>query len=95
MKLVISIAILLFVVTTIVAKKKDVRDFSDADMERLYQEWEENDDEEIPEDEKPDYEKKRPDIDIEELKQKARRFICQSCIFLLADFVGKLAGRFA
>jgi hypothetical protein len=29
-------------------KKKDVRDFTDADIEKLYEEWEENDEEPIP-----------------------------------------------
>jgi hypothetical protein len=51
-------------------KKKDIRDFSDADIERLYEEWEENDEDIIPEDEKPDHEKPKPEINIEELKQK-------------------------
>jgi hypothetical protein len=53
-------------------KKKDVRDFTDADIDRLYEEWEENDDEPIPDDEKPDYEKPKPDINIQELKGKVR-----------------------
>ncbi|KHN84296.1 LDLR chaperone MESD [Toxocara canis] len=38
--------------------KKDVRDFTDRDFERLYEEWEENDDEVLEEDELPPY--KRP-----------------------------------
>lgn len=51
-------------------KKKDVRDFNDADIEKLFEEWEENDEDVIPEDEKPDYEKPKPDINIEELKKQ-------------------------
>ena len=35
-------------------KKKDIRDYSDADFERLYEQWEE-DEEELPEDEKPEH----------------------------------------
>lgn len=35
-------------------KKKDIRDYTDADIERLYDQWEEGE-EELPEDEKPDY----------------------------------------
>ncbi|KAI6190391.1 hypothetical protein M3Y97_00112600 [Aphelenchoides bicaudatus] len=51
-------------------KKKDPRDFTDADIDRLFDEWEENDDEKIPDDEKPDYEKPKPDVNIMELKEK-------------------------
>ncbi|ODN03034.1 LDLR chaperone MESD [Orchesella cincta] len=35
--------------------KKDLRDYTDADLERLYDQWEENDDEPLPEDELPEY----------------------------------------
>jgi len=52
-------------------KKKDVRDFTEADMERLYEEWEENDEDVIPDDEKPDYEKPRLDINIDKLRKEA------------------------
>ncbi|CAD5217656.1 unnamed protein product [Bursaphelenchus xylophilus] len=52
--------------------KKDVRDFSDADFERLLDEWEENDEEPLEEDEKPDHLKPRPGINIEELKKQAK-----------------------
>lgn len=33
--------------------KKDIRDFNDADLERLLEQWEENDDEPLPPDELP------------------------------------------
>lgn len=56
-------------------KKKDIRDFTDADIERLYEEWEENDEDVIPDDEKTDYEKPRPDISIAELKEKVGFFV--------------------
>lgn len=53
-------------------KEKDVRDFTDADIERLFEEWEHNDEDgELPEDEKPDYEKKKPDIDIMKLAERS------------------------
>ena len=39
-------------------KKKDIRDYTDADFEKLYDQWEE-DEEELPEDEKPDHLKVR------------------------------------
>ena len=42
-------------------KKKDVRDYTDADFERLYDQWEE-DEEELPEDEKPDHLKVRNNV---------------------------------
>ena len=43
--------------------KKDIRDYSDADLERLYEQWEE-DDEPLPEDELPEYLRKSPPIDM-------------------------------
>lgn len=43
--------------------KKDVRDYNDADLERLYEQWEE-DEEELPEDEKPEHLRKPPKIDL-------------------------------
>ncbi|CAH0691814.1 unnamed protein product [Spodoptera exigua] len=46
--------------------KKDIRDFSDADMERLFDQWEE-DEEPLPEDEKPEYLRKPPSIDFTKL----------------------------
>uniref|UniRef100_A0A0M3I130 LDLR chaperone MESD n=1 Tax=Ascaris lumbricoides TaxID=6252 RepID=A0A0M3I130_ASCLU len=39
-------------------KKKDIRDFTDRDLEKLYEEWEENDEDQLEEDELPPY--KRP-----------------------------------
>lgn len=33
--------------------KKDIRDYNDADLERLLDQWEENDDEPLPPDELP------------------------------------------
>lgn len=46
--------------------KKDIRDFSDADMERLFDQWEE-DEEPLPEDELPEHLRKPPSIDISKL----------------------------
>ena len=51
------------------SKKKDIRDYTDADMERLYEQWEENDEEELPDDEKPEHLRPKPGIDVEELKK--------------------------
>ncbi|KAI1720372.1 chaperone for wingless signaling and trafficking of LDL receptor domain-containing protein [Ditylenchus destructor] len=50
-------------------KRKDIRDYTDADIERLYEEWEENDDEELPDDEKPEHLRPKPKLDLEQLKQ--------------------------
>jgi len=46
-------------------KKKDVRDYSDADLERLYEQWEE-DEEPLPVDELPEWDprKPQPQVDI-------------------------------
>ncbi|CAL8137922.1 unnamed protein product [Orchesella dallaii] len=51
-------------------KKKDLRDYTDADMERLYDQWEENDDEPLPPDELPEYmrpPKEGPPIDFDNI----------------------------
>lgn len=47
--------------------KKDIRDYSDADLERLYEQWEEHDDEPLPEDELPESLRKPPAIDMSQL----------------------------
>ncbi|XP_041978911.1 LDLR chaperone boca [Aricia agestis] len=46
--------------------KKDIRDFTDADMERLFDQWEE-DEEPLPEDELPEHLRKPPSIDLKNL----------------------------
>ncbi|XP_064645298.1 LDLR chaperone boca-like [Lineus longissimus] len=45
-------------------KKKKVYDYDDADIERLYDQWEDNDDVKLPEDEQPDFKKEVPQPDI-------------------------------
>ncbi|XP_074661458.1 LDLR chaperone boca-like [Tubulanus polymorphus] len=51
-------------------KKKDIRDYTDADLERLLDQWEENDEDELEEDEKPKYKQKRPTIDMNKIDPK-------------------------
>ncbi|KAI6230007.1 hypothetical protein M3Y99_01109100 [Aphelenchoides fujianensis] len=58
-------------ILAVVAKKKDVQDYTEADLERLFEEWEQNEDE-LPEDERPDHERPRPNIPIDDLKQQAK-----------------------
>uniref|UniRef100_A0A1I7ZWW0 LRP chaperone MESD n=1 Tax=Steinernema glaseri TaxID=37863 RepID=A0A1I7ZWW0_9BILA len=53
-------------------KKKDLRDYTDADLERLYEEWEENDEDELPDDEKPEHLRPKPQLSLEELQQQAK-----------------------
>uniref|UniRef100_A0A7E4UXV8 Mesoderm development candidate 2 n=1 Tax=Panagrellus redivivus TaxID=6233 RepID=A0A7E4UXV8_PANRE len=53
------------------AKKKDVRDFTDADLDKLLDEWEENDDEPLPEDEREGYVPKKSQAEYEEMIRKA------------------------
>merc|ERR1712150_9045 len=48
-------------------KKKNVRDYTDADLERLFDQWEDNDDEELPEDELPEWKRPQPKVDISKL----------------------------
>ncbi|CAH1789342.1 unnamed protein product [Owenia fusiformis] len=45
-------------------KKKDIRDYSEADLERLYDQWEEADEDELEEDELPEWKKPKPKIDL-------------------------------
>lgn len=46
--------------------KKDIRDYSDADLERLYEQWEE-DEEPLPDDEQPEHLRKPPPIDMSQM----------------------------
>ncbi|CAB3221899.1 unnamed protein product [Arctia plantaginis] len=46
--------------------KKDIRDYSDADLERLFDQWEE-DEEPLPEDELPEHLRKPPALDLTKL----------------------------
>ncbi|CAH2096250.1 unnamed protein product [Euphydryas editha] len=57
--------------------KKDIRDFSDADLERLYDQWEE-DDEPLPEDEQPEYKRKPPSIDLNNLDMSNPEAVLQA-----------------
>ncbi|CAO4365903.1 unnamed protein product [Caenorhabditis nigoni] len=53
-------------------KKKDITSYTDADLEKLYDEWEENDDEELEEDEKPEHKRTPPKLDLDSMKAKAK-----------------------
>uniref|UniRef100_A0A1I7TSZ7 Mesoderm development candidate 2 n=1 Tax=Caenorhabditis tropicalis TaxID=1561998 RepID=A0A1I7TSZ7_9PELO len=53
-------------------KKKDITSYTDADLEKLFDEWEENDDEELEEDEKPEHKRKQPQLDLDSMKAKAK-----------------------
>lgn len=69
------IIVLLFAYSALAAedkqkKKKDPRDFTDADIDRLYEEWEENDEEPLPDDEKPEHLRPKPNVDFDEIRQK-------------------------
>ncbi|KAK0067744.1 LDLR chaperone MESD [Biomphalaria pfeifferi] len=48
-------------------KKKDIRDYNDVDIERLYEQWEEADDDELEEDELPEWKKEPPKMDLSKL----------------------------
>lgn len=65
--LVLSLAILIESVDEKPKKKKDIRDFTDADIDRLYDEWEENDEDELEEDEKPGYIPKKSQGDFDSM----------------------------
>lgn len=54
------------------AKNKKIADFNDNDLERLYEQWEETDEDPLPLDELPDYDprKPQPQIDFAKLDMK-------------------------
>ncbi|XP_005112244.1 LDLR chaperone boca [Aplysia californica] len=45
-------------------KKKDIRDYNDADLERLFEQWEDGDEDELEEDELPEWKREPPKVDI-------------------------------
>lgn len=48
-------------------KKKDIRDYTEADLERLYDQWEDAEDEPLEEDELPEWKRPQPKIDLSQL----------------------------
>ncbi|XP_076082169.1 LDLR chaperone boca-like [Mytilus galloprovincialis] len=48
-------------------KKKNIRDYSEADLERLFDQWEDNDEDELEEDELPEWKREPPKIDMSKL----------------------------
>jgi len=48
-------------------KKKDIRDYTEADLERLYEQWEEEDDEPLEPDELPEWKRPQPQIDFSKI----------------------------
>ncbi|XP_076439185.1 LRP chaperone MESD-like [Babylonia areolata] len=48
-------------------KKKDVRDYTDADVERLYEQWEDADEDELEPDEQPEWKREPPAMDMSKL----------------------------
>lgn len=54
--------------------KKDIRDYTDADLERLYQQWEENDENGLSEDEKPVLLQKP--LGLDDLKKMVNLYLC-------------------
>ncbi|EYC08517.1 hypothetical protein Y032_0065g3593 [Ancylostoma ceylanicum] len=53
-------------------KKKDITSYSDADLERLYEQWEENDDEKLDDDELPEHKRSPKPLDLDSIKAKAK-----------------------
>uniref|UniRef100_A0A0B7B7I0 LDLR chaperone MESD n=1 Tax=Arion vulgaris TaxID=1028688 RepID=A0A0B7B7I0_9EUPU len=48
-------------------KKKDVRDYNDADIERLLDQWEEADEDKLEDDELPEWKRQPPKIDLAQI----------------------------
>jgi len=71
MNLTTSYIFLLFALVFVLAeKKKDIRDYNDRDLEKLYEQWEE-DDEPLPVDELPEWDprKPRPSLDLSDMSK--------------------------
>ena len=51
-------------------KKKNIRDYSDADLERLLDQWEDNDEDKLEEDELPEWKREPPKVDLSKLDPK-------------------------
>ncbi|KAH3875326.1 LRP chaperone MESD-like [Dreissena polymorpha] len=51
-------------------KKKDIRDFNDADIEKLYDEWEEGDEDQLEPDELPEWKRDPPQVDMSQLNMQ-------------------------
>jgi hypothetical protein len=50
-------------------RKKDIRDYTEVEIDRLYDEWEKNDEDVLDDDEKPDYMRPKQDVDFEAIKE--------------------------
>ncbi|ESO85076.1 hypothetical protein LOTGIDRAFT_76483, partial [Lottia gigantea] len=48
-------------------KQKKLQDYNEADMERLYEQWEDADEDELEEDEKPEWKREPPKIDMSKM----------------------------
>ncbi|XP_069102258.1 LDLR chaperone boca-like [Argopecten irradians] len=48
-------------------KKKKIQDYSEADMERLFDQWEDNDEDELEEDELPEWKREPPKVDLSQM----------------------------
>ncbi|XP_060069380.1 LDLR chaperone boca-like [Ylistrum balloti] len=48
-------------------KKKKIQDYSDADVERLFDQWEDNDEDELEEDELPEWKREPPKVDLSQM----------------------------
>ncbi|CAI2347168.1 unnamed protein product [Caenorhabditis sp. 36 PRJEB53466] len=46
--------------------------YTERDLDRLYEEWEENDEDELEEDEKPEHKRTPPQMDLDSMKAKAK-----------------------
>ncbi|KAI7693117.1 LRP chaperone MESD [Sarcoptes scabiei] len=68
--LIITFVIIAIVVENVQSQKdwkqKDIRDYNEADMERLYEQWE-KDEEPLDDDELPEYLRKSPPIDMSKM----------------------------
>jgi hypothetical protein len=71
-----NLILLIFIIPQLLICKKDIRDYTDAEIERLYDQWEEND--EDSEDEKPTIAQQRPSLDLDSIRKNVRENLGQT-----------------
>jgi hypothetical protein len=77
----ILILFIFFIFPQLLICKKDIRDYNDAELDRLYEQWEEND--EDSDDEKPTIAQQRPSLDLDSIRKNVRGNFGANLRFLL------------
>lgn len=65
---------------------QSILDYNEADLERIYEEWEENDEDVLEDDEKPYHKRPQRPVDIDELRKKVQQAF-RNFLFFLTRFL--------